>query len=123
MKIFNGEYGFALTVGASAQIADLCPDGDLTRMGELLQGTFSQTVRFTAAFIEAMARGYDDLQIYEGKEITHEPLTARMVMALPSDVFRVVQEEALEAFRKDTETTVEVAKPKKQTSQKAAASR
>ena len=27
MKIFGEEYGFALTVGASAEIADLCPDG------------------------------------------------------------------------------------------------
>lgn len=113
MKIYGEEYGFMLTVGASAKIADLCPDGDLTRMSELLEGRFSQTVNFTAAFIEAMAAGFDDAKRYAGEEVTHKPLTADMVKALPSDVFKEVQSAALAAFRGDTKATVEVATPKK----------
>lgn len=113
MKIFGEDYGFMLTVGASAAIADLCPDGDLNRMGEVLQGKYSETIFFTAHYIEAMAKGFDDAKRYAGEEITHKPLTAEMVMALPSDVFKDVQAEALRAFKGDTETTVEVAPSKK----------
>lgn len=113
MKIFGEDYGFMLTVGASAQIADLCPDGDLNRMGELLSGRMSKTIDFTASFIAAMAKGYDDAKRYEGEEITHKPLTADMVKSLPSEVFAEVQKTALAAFRGDTKTTVEVEPSKK----------
>lgn len=113
MKIFGEDYGFMLTVGASSEIADLCPDGDLTRMGELLQGTFSQTINFTAAFIEAMAKGFDDAKRFSGESVTHPPLTAEMVKALPGDLFKEVQAAALASFRGDTKTTVEVEPAKK----------
>lgn len=119
MKIFDDEYGFMLTVGASAEIADLCPDGDLNRMGELLEGRFSDTVNFTASFIVAMAKGFDDARRFSGQEITHRPLTKEMLLSLPSDVFKDVQAAALAAFKGDTETTVEVAPSKKRESQTA----
>lgn len=113
MNIFGNEYGFMLTVGASAEIADLCPEGDLKRINEVLQGKFSETINFTAAFIVAMAKGFDDAQRYAGKEVTHPPLTAEMVKALPSDVFKAVQSAAISSFRGDTKTTVEVEPSKK----------
>lgn len=116
MVIFGEEYGFMLTVGASAAIADLCPDGDLNRMSEVLEGRISNAINFTASFIEAMAKGFDDAKRYAGEEITHRPLTADMVKALPSEVFKEVQAAALASFRGDTETTVEVAPPKKEES-------
>lgn len=119
MKIFDDDYGFMLTVGASAEIADLCPDGDLNRMGELLEGRFSETVNFTAAFVVAMAKGFDDARRFSGEEVTHKPLTKEMMLALPSNVFKEVQNAALAAFKGDTETTVEVAPSKKRESQTA----
>lgn len=114
MNIFGEEYGFSLTVGASAAIADLCPDGDLNRMNEVLSGRLSNTINFTASFIAAMAKGFDDARRYAGEEVTHKPLTADMVLALPGDVFGEVQNAALAAFREDTKTTVEVEPSKKE---------
>lgn len=119
MKIFGEEYGFMLTVGASAAIADLCPDGDLNRIGELLDGKVSDTINFAASFICAMAKGFDDARRFAGEEITHRPLTTEMVKALPSDVFNEVQSAAILAFKGDTKTTVEVAPAKKKESQTA----
>ena len=119
MKIFGDEYGFMLTVGASAAIADLCPDGDLNRMGELLEGRFSDTVKFTAAFVAAMAKGFDDARRFSGEEVTHKPLTAEMMLSLPSSVFKDVQSAALAAFKGDVSTTVEVKQSKKEESQTA----
>lgn len=117
MTIFVHEYGFKLTVGAAAAIADHCPDGDLNRMNEVLTGKFSGTIDFMASMIEAMAAGFDDAERYAGKEITHPKLTADMVKALPSDVFQDVQNAALTAFKADTKTTVEVAPSKKKEEQ------
>lgn len=119
MRIFDDEYGFMLTVGASAEIADLCPNGDLNRMGELLDGRFSDTVNFTASLVVAMAKGFDDARRFSGEEVTHKPLTKEMMLALPSNVFRDAQAAALAAFRGDTETSVEVAPSKKRESQTA----
>ena len=119
MKIFGDEYGFMLTVGASAAIADLCPDGDLNRMGEVLEGRFSDTVKFTASFVAAMAKGFDDARRFSGEEVTHKPLTAEMMLSLPNSVFKEVQSAALAAFKGDTETTVEVKESKKEESQTA----
>ena len=120
MKIYGEEYGFMLTVGASAAIADLCPDGDLNRMNEVLSGRLSKTIDFTASFIAAMAKGFDDAKRYAGEEVTHRPLTADMVLALQKDEFKDVQAAAIAAFRGDTETTVEVAPSKKKESQEKA---
>ena len=113
MKIFGEEYGFMLTVGSSAAVADLCPDGDLTRIGELLNTKYSEMVKFISVFVEEMAKGYDDYHRNMGEEITHKPLTAAMVLALPNDELKSVQDAALKAFRRDSETTVEVEPSKK----------
>lgn len=118
MVIFGEEYGFMLTIGASAAIADLCPDGDLSRIEEVLdENKVAKVINFTAHFCEAMAKGFDDARRFSGEEVTHRPLTADMVLALPKDAFQDVQAAAIAAFRGDTETTVEVAPSKKKESQ------
>lgn len=113
MKIYGEEYGFKLTIGASAAIADLCPDGELERMEELMQGKVSDTLKFTASFIEVLAKGFDDAKRYAGEEVTHRPLTAEMVMSLPSADFQEIQAAAIAAFKDGLQQTVEVAPPKK----------
>ena len=35
MQVHGREVGFRFTVGASAKISDLCPDGDISRLGEV----------------------------------------------------------------------------------------
>ena len=118
MVIFGEDYGFLLTIGASAAIADLCPDGDLSRIEEVLdEKKLSQVINFTAHLCEAMAKGFDDAKRYAGEEVTHKPLTAEMVLALPKDDFKDVQAAAVAAFRGGTETTVEVAPSKKKENQ------
>ena len=113
MNIFGNEYGFMLTVGASAEIAEMCPDGDLTRIGEVADAKTADTIRFTAKFVSAMAKGFDDAKRYAGEEVTHRPLTAEMVMSLPSADFQEIQAAAIAAFKDGLQQTVEVAPPKK----------
>ena len=118
MVIFGEEYGFLLTIGASAEIAELCPDGDMSRIEEVLdEKKPSHVINFTAHLCEAMAKGFDDAKRFRGEQVTHKPLTAEMVLVLQKDEFKDVQAAAIAAFRGDTETTVEVAPSKKKESQ------
>ena len=118
MEIFGEEYGFLLTIGASAAVAELCPDGDLSRIEEVLdENKPSQVINFTAHLCEAMAKGFDDAKRFSGEQVTHRPLTAEMVLALSRDDFKDVQDAAIAAFKANTETTVEVAPSKKKESQ------
>lgn len=116
MKIFGHEYGFMLTVGASEEISGLCPGGDLSRLGEVLQGTYSQTIGTVTTMITAMSRAYDLNKAFEGEPQDHPELTAEMLKALPQDKFLEVQNEAMAAFRNDTKPTVEVEPSKKKES-------
>ena len=45
MQVHDREVGFRFTVGASAKISDLCPDGDISRLGEMLEGSYGKVVR------------------------------------------------------------------------------
>ena len=59
--IINGkERKFFLTVGASCAIAELCPDGDIAKIGELFRGRYSKNMTSVAKFIAAMNRGYEE---------------------------------------------------------------
>ena len=113
MEIFGHEYGFMLTVGASAEVAELCPGGDLTRISEALDGRFADTVEVTARFVVAMAGGYDASRLYAGEPVEHPPLTVNMLKALSFAKFQEVQRAAMASFRGDTTPSVEVEPSKK----------
>ena len=113
MLIHGKERGFALTVGASAEIADLCPDGDLKRLGEVLDGKYGEMLRSTAKIIVAMSRGYEDGKAFEDPGYKPDPLTDREVLSLTTEDFRRLQSEAMDAFQAGHKTTVETEPEKK----------
>ena len=106
--IINGkERNFLLTVGASAEIADMCPLGDLSRLGELFTQDYGKQVRTTARLIEAMSRGYENQKHYE--DPNHEPdaLSFNEIMALDTATFQAVAHEVMQKFTLDQKPTVE----------------
>lgn len=113
MEIFGHEYGFMLTVGASAEVAELCPGGDLGKIGEALKGRFADTIEVTSRFVVAMANGYDAAQAFAGEPVEHPSLTVAMLKALPFAEFKAVQAAAMASFRGDTTPSVEVEPAKK----------
>lgn len=113
MEIFGHEYGFLLTVGASAEVAELCPGGDLAKIGEALSGRFADTVEVTSRFVVAMAAGYDAARAFAGEPVEHPPLTVEMLKALSFAKFKEVQAAAMASFRGDTAPSVELEPSKK----------
>lgn len=122
MQIYGREVGFRFTVGASAKISDLCPDGDIGRLREVLEGGYGKVVRDTAAIIVAMSEGYATALAFEtfgrvdigGDWIPPRPLTVDEVLSLRESEFFQLQQAALAAWTEDSKPTVEVEPEKKE---------
>ncbi len=121
MQIYGREVGFRFTVGASAKISDLCPDGDITRLGEVLEGQYGQVTRDTAAIMAALSEGYEQARSFEVPGREPDPLTVDELFSLRPSEFNALQQAALAAWAEDSKPTVEV-EPEKKESGKAQAS-
>ena len=113
MEIYGREYGFKLTVGASSDISEFCPDGDIKRVGEVLSGGFAKTVKAGSAFVCALSRGYEEARSFEEPGYVPAPLTPEIMRSLDMDTYRQVMSDAMSAFVRDQKTTVEVEPAKK----------
>lgn len=115
--IINGkERGFLLTIGASAEISDLCPQGDLSRLGEVFSQSYAKQIRVTAKLIAAMSRGYENQKHYEDPSYEADPLTVDEIMTLDTNTFQELTHEVMQKFGADQKPTVEVEDKKKESS-------
>lgn len=114
MQIYGREVGFRFTVGASAKISDLCPDGDITRLGEVLEGQYGQVTRDTAAIMAALSEGYEQARSFEAPGHKPDPLTVDELFSLRPSEFNALQQAALAAWTEDSKPTVEVEPEKKE---------
>lgn len=114
MQIYGREVGFRFTVGASAKISDLCPDGDISRLGEVLEGQYGKVARDSAAIIAALSEGYEEACAFENPGYTPKPLTVEEVLTLRMGEFAQLQQAALAARTEDSKPTVEVEPEKKE---------
>lgn len=122
MQVHGREVDFLFTVGASVKISELCPDGDLSRLGELLEGQYGQVTRDTATIIAALNEGYELAMAFEAPGYKPQPLTADELLALSFAEFGALQKAALEAWRAGNATTVEVEPEKKESGEDRASS-
>lgn len=114
MQVHGREVGFRFTVGASAKISDLCPDGDISRLGEVLEGQYGRVARDSAAIIAALSEGYEQAIAFETPGYRAQPLTVEEIMALRMSEFAGLQTAALAAWSEDSKPTVEVEPAKKE---------
>lgn len=115
--IINGkERGFLLTIGASAEISDLCPQGDLSRLGEVFSQSYAKQIRVTAKLIAAMSRGYENQKHYEDPSYEADPLTVDEILTLDTNTFQELTHEVMQKFGADQKPTVEVEDKKKESS-------
>lgn len=116
MELNGREVHFRRTIWATNAIMKMCPGGDLARFAELLTDTADQILTM-ASFVAIMSEGYERQQEFEakrrGETYERDPITLDEIMALEDiDLFNRLQEEALAAWTKDAETTVESEPPK-----------
>lgn len=112
--IINGkERGLLLTVGASVEISDMCPQGDLSRLGEVFDQAYGKQVRATVKMIAAMSRAYEDAKHFEDPSYEPDALTVNEILSLEPSAFRDLTNEAMKKFIADQTPTVEVEESKK----------
>lgn len=103
-----------LTVGASAALSELCPDNDLSRLGELFETTdYFKQINTVVQFLSIMSKGYEEHMYYSNADYKQNPLTEGELMSLPMDKLKDLQALAFAAFKDDTTPTVETEPAKK----------
>jgi len=119
MEIRGREIKFLRTVGASCEIAEICPDGELSRITEMLQSKRTgDNVKAMAAVIVALNKGYEEAKAFDEEGYKPRPLGMREVMLLSDDDFTTLFTEATAAFYGEV-PTIEVEPPKKNKKAKA----
>lgn len=117
MKVFGKELKFRRTVGATCDIAEACPDGDISRLSEMVDANnISKSQKFIAKFIVAMNEGYERTKALNDPTYTPNPVTFEEIMCLDQDDLIDLVDEAMSAFN-EVKTTV-TAVPKKNRARK-----
>lgn len=98
MYINGREVNFLRTMGANAEIADLAPDGDIGKLGEIMQGLTAESIKVTAKFICALNKGYISNHKYADPTYDVNPLTLEEVLSLAEKDFMALVNEALSAY-------------------------
>lgn len=112
MNIRGREIKFMRTVSATCDIADLCPNGDVSKIGSLLQSkSLSANVKNMAEMIHALNKGYEENRAYYEDGYKANPISVEELMLLSEDDFMSLFSEATVAFYGE-KPTIE-AEPKK----------
>ena len=114
MIIHGKERGFALTIGATIEIAAFCPNGDISKIGDAItKGGYARQMTNIVKLIAALNKGYEERKAYEEHGYIPDPLTEAEVRSLTTGDLTILQNEAMAAFGRDSETTVQTKPPKK----------
>lgn len=100
MIIRGNEYGFSMTVGASVQIAKICPNNDIKKLAALLRENkddYIKTIEIMTVIMKAMNGGYVAGEELKGKKANR--LTDDIIFSLTTDEFQSVQKETLSIFK------------------------
>lgn len=112
MIIRGREIKFLRTVLATCKIADLCPDGQISKIGALFGGTDSKVARNEAEFIRALNEGYEMSLHFDDPSHEVKVISIDEIMSLTNDDFGALFAEAVGAFQGGEEQTVEVEEKK-----------
>lgn len=112
MTVYGKERGFLMTVGASAEIAKLCPGQKLENLSAVFSADAgdADSLETTAKLICALNRGYETNQRFTDPSHKAEPLTIDEVLSLQVEDFKKLQAEAVAAMLPKREIQTESVK-------------
>lgn len=111
MKIFGREYGMLYSVGAQQEIAELCPERDIKRLGEYMRGKLSDAVEKQARIPIILSNWHEKAEAMkaaaEGREYVQQPLAWETVTMLGQEEFGALMGEAFAAMGAGQRRSVE----------------
>lgn len=106
MVIHGKEIGFALTVGASVNIAKLCPNNDISRIDEVIGSDYVSVVETTSKLMRWLNDGYVGLEKLAGREAAR--ITDEEIMLLTPKELTDVTQHLFGVLRSDSKPEIEV---------------
>lgn len=114
MIIHGRECGFRFTVRAAQELAELCPDKDIAKLGELFDNkTYPELVNTITQMAIIFNMADEEARAFNSDGEPRKPLTREEIMVMSKDEFAALQKEVLRAYGIDTKRTVEVEPSKK----------
>lgn len=112
--IINGrEIKFLRTVKTTSNIADMCPDKDINRIGELFSGDLSTTLETGAKFIHYLNEGYEMNKHYNDKSYQPQTISVDEIMFLDDKTYTDLINEAMSQIGAGAEQMIELEPSKK----------
>lgn len=104
MNIFGKELHMAFTIGAMDQMAEMCPDGDITKLAEALDGY--RNIGRLAKFVAILSEQYELRKQMETGEAPN-PITEEQIMLLMPSEITELETELFAQIGSDATTKVE----------------
>ena len=105
MNVHGKEIGFALTVGASIELARMCPENDIQKIGELFGDTYLANMENIVKFLSIMSKGFKDAEWIDGRQA--DSLSEDMIRSLRPDELTELMNEAMASFKMDSTGEIE----------------
>lgn len=108
----------ALTVGASIEIAELCPEEDFANIGVLLSSegkTYAEQTETWAKLISILSKGGAMTAVQENGGDMPEALTPEDVLSLDIADYILLRDQVLQCFDVDAAVSVRLKSQKKRT--------
>ena len=113
MEINGREIKFLRTVKATSDLAKLCPDGNIERLGELFQGDLPTTLETGAKIIHFLNEGYEMNRHFMDRSYQPQIIGVDEIMYLDDQTYAKLMQSAMEGLGVGAETTIEVEESKK----------
>ncbi len=113
MEINGREIKFLRTVKATAEIAKLCPDKDISKLGVLFAKDFPTSVEVGAKIIHFLNEGYEMNKHFADRSYKPQPLEEEEILCLDNDTYELLMNSAWKGLNNGAETTIEIEEPKK----------
>ena len=115
MIIHGKEREFLFSIGAYAELSEMCPEEDLSKIDKLfLERSIPVLMPTMAKMAVILNTAAEENAAFNGKE-SKDPLTIKEVMAIPASQWVELQTAIMEAFSQGNKVSVHIEENQKKT--------
>lgn len=108
MKLKEQEYKFELNIQSQNEITEICPDGDFSRIQEVLGGNnITKSMNAIIQIACALNRGYEDHRKYDDDSYEVNYLTEDKCKFLTMKEVMELSQEVIDSMNSDAQTSIE----------------
>lgn len=113
MKVYGREVGLRLTCGASAKIARMCPNNDMSKLEKVFDTKDMATlIENTAKVAHYLSEGYEQSEHFKNPDHVPNPISVDEFMSFGMDEIMQLSQEIADQIRGDSKGEVDAVAPK-----------